>query len=80
MAAQGARLGAGAAPEEDRDRQGATFGEGEAGPPARHPGRFIVACGGEAFVGDADGEALSRADAARPGRPLFLRMRYPQVA
>jgi len=79
MAAQElqAGRGAGATLEEDRDRQEATFREREAELLARHPGKSIVVCGGEVFVGDAGEEAVSRAETAHPGRPFFLHMRDP---
>lgn len=71
---------AGAALEEDRDMQEAIFRKGEAGLLARHPDKFIVVCGGEVFVGETGEEAVSRAEAAHPGRPFFLHMHYPPIA
>jgi len=86
MAAQelqgGRRVVAGeaTAQEEDRDRQAAIFREREDELLARHPDKFIVVCGGEVFVGDTEDGVVSRAEAAHPGRPFFLRMHYPPVA
>jgi len=34
-------------------------------------------CGGDVFVGEDDGDAISRAQAAHPGRPFFLRRHDP---
>ena len=64
------RHGAGTAPagtfEEDLARQEAIFGELAGGLLARHPDRFMAVCGGDAFVGGDDGDAISGAQAAHP--------------
>lgn len=73
-----AMAGVRAALGEDLARQMETLEEREGELVARHPGKFIAVCGGDVFVGDTDGEAVSRARAAHPGRPFFLRMHYPE--
>jgi len=73
--------GAGDAPsadfEEDLARQERIFMDRADELLARHPDKFIAVCGGEVFVGDTDGEAVSMARAAHPGRPFFLRIHDP---
>lgn len=84
MPAQGLREGhraeTGAAFEEDLARQEEIFEERAAELLAEHPDRFIAVCAGEVFVGDSDAEAASRARAAHPGRPFFLRLHDPLFA
>lgn len=79
-AQEGRGAGASAALEDDRDRQEVIFREREDELVARYPDKFILVCGGEVFVGDTDREVVSRAEAAYPGRPFFLRMHYPPIA
>ena len=74
----GAGAEAMAAPGEDLARQENIFENRKDELLARHPGKFIAVCGDEVFVGDTDDEAVSRAEAAHPGRPFFLRMHYPE--
>ncbi|MDD9825223.1 MAG: hypothetical protein OXU86_00345 [Thaumarchaeota archaeon] len=74
----GAGAEAMAAPGEDLARQENIFESRKDELLARHPGKFIAVCGDEVFVGDTDDEAVSRAEAAHPGRPFFLRMHYPE--
>ena len=78
------RHGAGTAPagtfEEDLARQEAIFGERAGELLARHPDKFMAVCGGDVFVGEDDGDAISRAQAAHPGRPFFLRRHDPLFA
>jgi len=75
------RRDAGAAPaaafEEDLARQEAIFEERAGELLARHPDKFIAVCGGDVFVGEDDGDAISKAQAAHPGRPFFLRRHDP---
>jgi len=66
------RHGADAAFEKDLARQRELFEGREAELLARHPGKFIAVCAGEVFVGDDDAEAISRAEAAHPDRPIAL--------
>jgi len=61
-----------AALEEDLARQEEIFEGREAELLARHPGKFIAVCAGEVFVGDDDAEAISKAEAAHPDRPILL--------
>jgi len=70
--AHAARHGADVAIEEDLARQEDIFEEREAELTARHPGKFIAVCAGEVFVGDDDAEAISKAEAAHPDRPILL--------
>jgi len=71
--AHGARAAADAARGEDLDRQGAILMERKAAIDAKRPNKAIAVCGEEVFVGDTDDEVVSRARAAHPGRPYFLR-------
>jgi len=75
MAAQGLRgVPRGGEPDPGYlDRQEAIYRGREAELLAAHPDESIVVCGEEVFVGGSDGEAVSRAQAAHPGRPFFLR-------
>ena len=59
--------------EADLDRQGEILMERKVEIDARHPNKAIAVCGEEVFVGDSDDEVVSRARAAHPGRPYFLR-------
>lgn len=58
--------------EEDLARQREFFKEREADLLTRHPGKFIAVCAGEVFVGDGATEAISKAEAAHPDRPILL--------
>jgi len=75
--AHGARAAAGAARGEDLDRQGAILMERKAAIDAKRPNKAIAVCGEGVFVGDTDDEVVSRARAAHPGRPYFMRMCDP---
>jgi len=77
MAAQELQGGHGVSFEADLARQEAIFEERAGELLAEHPDKFIAVCGGEVFVGDTDAEAVSRARAAHPGRPFFLRLYDP---
>lgn len=66
-----------AAFEEDAARQKRIFMDRADELLARYPEMFIAVCGGDVFVGRDDGEAISRAHAAHPGRPFFLRIHDP---
>jgi len=61
------------------DRQEAILAEREGEILAKYPDKFVVVCGDELFVGSSHDEALSRAQAAHPGKPTFTSMRYPIV-
>ena len=66
-----------AAFEEDLARQKKIFMDSADELLARHPHEFIAVCGGYVFVGKDDESAISKAQAAHPGRPFFLRMYDP---
>jgi len=66
-----------AAFEEDLSRQKRIFMDRADELLARHPYEFIAVCGGDVFVGKDDDEAISKAQAAHPGRPFFLRIYDP---
>ncbi len=69
--------GADASFEEDLAQQKAIFMDRIDELLSRYPDRFIAVCGGDVFVGRDDGEAISKAQAAHPGRPFFLRIYDP---
>lgn len=82
MGAQGPQGGRMASPgvacKEDLARQEEIFESRKGELLSRYPDKFILVCGDEVFAGDSDGEVVSRAQAAHPGRPFFLRMHYPE--
>ena len=61
-----------AAFEEDLARQEEIFEARREELLAAHPDMLIAVCAGEVFVGSTDVEAIARAEAAHPDRPIFL--------